>query len=90
MVQAIVDPEDVLKFAAQLRQHNNDLRNLLSQMNGQLQSLGQTWRDVEYSRFQGDFKNAAMMLSRFADNSDQYAIFLNKKAAKAQEYLQQR
>ena len=90
MVQAIVDPVDVQKFAAQLRQHNNDLRNLLNQMNGQLQSLGQTWRDVEYNKFQGDFKNAAMTLGRFADNSDQYAIFLNRKAAKAQEYLQQR
>jgi uncharacterized protein YukE len=90
MVQAIVDPADVRRFTAQLRQHNNDLRNTLSQMNGQLQNLGETWRDVEYQKFQGEFKNAAQMIRRFTDNSDQYAQFLTRKAGKAEEYLSQR
>lgn len=90
MVQAYVDPSQVRQFAQQLRQHSQNLQSLLTQMNAQLQGLGQTWRDVEYQKFKGDFDNTARMLRQFTNSSDQYAQFLVRKAGAAEQYLQQK
>ena len=47
MPQAIVDPEELRHFAANLKKFNNDVRDRLTSLNGQLVSLGKSWRDQE-------------------------------------------
>ena len=42
MAQAIVNPEEIRRFAARLKQFNNDLMNQLTVLHGQVSGLGQS------------------------------------------------
>ncbi len=48
MAQAIVNPEEIRRFAARLKQTNNDIMNQMTVLHGQLSGLGQSWRDREH------------------------------------------
>ena len=41
MAQAIVNPEEIRRFAARLKQFNNELMNQLTVLHGQVSGLGQ-------------------------------------------------
>ena len=56
MAQAIVNPEEIRRFAARLKQFNNDLMNQLTVLHGQVSGLGQTWRDREHDKFVEEFE----------------------------------
>ncbi|MDN5273105.1 hypothetical protein QTO31_14115 [Chloroflexus sp. MS-CIW-1] len=45
MPQAIANPEDLRRFAAELKQFNNQLRESTSRLQAQFVRLGDTWRD---------------------------------------------
>lgn len=86
MVQAIVDPEEVRRFSVRLGRFNGDISNHLSRIQEELQELGSYWRDQEYRRFLTEFANAEQPLRRFIDRADEFALFLNRKAAAAEGY----
>ena len=90
MAQAIVNPEELRRFAARLKQFNQDLLNQLSVMHGQLSGLGQSWRDREHDKFAEQFEETLQAVKRFADASNQHIPFLLRKAERIEEYLQQR
>ena len=90
MAQAIVNPEEIRRFAARLKQFNNELLNQLTVLHGQLSGLGQSWRDREHDKFVEEFEQTMQVISRFIDATDEHIPFLMRKAERAEEYLQQR
>ena len=90
MAQAIVKPEDLRRFAADLGQFNNGLKDSTSRLQAQFKRLAETWRDQEHARFASEFQQTMSVLRRFMQVSEQHIPFLLRKAEKAETYLQQR
>ena len=90
MPQAIVDPEELRRFAHNLKQFNTELYNRLTVLHGQLVGLGNTWRDREHDKFQQEFEQTMQVVKRFVEAASQHIPFLLRKAERVEEYLQQR
>ena len=80
MAQAIVNPEEIRRFAARLKQFNNELLNQLTVLHGQLSGLGQSWRDREHDKFVEEFEETMQVMKRFVDSTNQHIPFLMRKA----------
>ncbi|MEW5872348.1 MAG: WXG100 family type VII secretion target [Chloroflexota bacterium] len=90
MPQAIADPEDLQRFAQELRQFNEILKDSMSRLKGQFGALGDTWRDQEHQKFAQEFEQTLAVLQHFRQSSEQQIPFLLRKAERIREYLQQR
>jgi len=90
MSQAIVDPAELRRFAANLKRFNADLQAGLAGLHGQLVTLGDTWRDQEQDRFRQEFELTIHALERFVEVSGEHIPFLLRKAERIEEYLSQR
>lgn len=90
MGQAIVDPNELRRFARNLKQFTSELQNQMSVLNGQMQNLGNTWRDQEHQQFAEEFEQTLKALTRFVENTNEHIPFLLRKAERIEEYLQQR
>lgn len=90
MGQAIVNPDELRRFASQLRQFNNDLLAQMTVLHGQLSGLSQTWRDREHDKFVEEFEQTLQVVARFVEAANQHVPFLIRKADRVEEYLQQR
>lgn len=90
MTQAIVDPEELRRFAQSLKKFNNTLEESATVLSNQLASLSQTWRDQENKKFSEEFEQNIRAISRFVDNNNQHIPYLLRKAQLIEEYLQQR
>jgi len=87
MAQVVATPEDLERFAQQLKQFNGDLHSRLSVLQGQFNRLGDTWRDQEHARFAQEFEQTARVLAQFERASEQQIPFLLRKAKVLREYL---
>jgi uncharacterized protein YukE len=87
MASAIVDPGELRRFASQLKQFNNNLRDNLSSLGGQLSALGDSWRDQEHEKFMREFEETMHVLNHFLEVSDEQLPLLVRKAEKIEEYL---
>ncbi|CAK8724362.1 MAG: putative conserved protein YukE [Candidatus Electronema aureum] len=90
MPQAIVDPEELARFSHNLKQFNMQLRQSMGQLNGQFNALGQTWRDQEHQKFAQEYQQTVKQIERFLQISEQHIPFLQKKAQRARDYIDQR
>lgn len=90
MSQAIVNPEELRRFAQSLKKFNLGLSEQLTALGSQLDGLNATWRDQENRRFADEFAKNLRVLSRFIETNDQYIPFLLRKAERIDDYLQQR
>jgi hypothetical protein len=90
MAQAIVDPAELRRFAHHLKHFNEEVRERMAVLHGQLVGLGDTWRDQEHERFIQEFEQTLHVLEAFVANADEHIPFLLRKADKVEEYLQQR
>jgi uncharacterized protein YukE len=90
MAQAIVNAEELRRFAVNLRQFNNELLNQMTVIHGQLVGLGQTWRDKEHEKFVEEFEQTLQVMRRFVEATNQHVPFLLRKAERIEDYLQQR
>jgi uncharacterized protein YukE len=90
MAQAVVNPEELRRFAVNLRQFNNELLNQMTVVQGQLVGLGQSWRDREHEKFVEEFEQTLQVMKRFVEATNQHVPFLLRKAERVEEYLQQR
>ena len=90
MPQAIVDPEQVRRFAQLLRRFSEELERQMHLIQNQLHNLGSTWRDQEHRKFAEEFQQQVVALSKFTESTQEYARFLLRKAQRAEEYLRQR
>lgn len=90
MSQAIVDPEELRRFAHNLKRFNGELEGQMAALHGQLNTLSQTWRDQENQRFAEEFEQALQSIGRFVAAAEQHVPFLLRKAERIEEYLRQR
>jgi uncharacterized protein YukE len=90
MPQAIVDPDELRRFAAGLRKFNSDVRDRMSALNGQLIALGKTWRDQENKKFAEEFEQHMRAIAHFIEVTEEHIPYLVRKAEMVEQYLQQR
>jgi len=90
MSKAIVDPEELRRFAQELKRFNDDLQNSVSSLQARFGSLSDTWQDEEHARFAQEFQETMKVLRRFMETSNHHAPFLLRKAQRIEEYLNQR
>jgi uncharacterized protein YukE len=90
MSKAIVDPNELRRFAQDLKRFNDTLSSQMSVLHGRLVGLGQTWRDQEHNKFAEEFEQTMKVLTRFTEASAKHIPFLIRKAERVEEYLQQR
>ena len=88
--RAIAAPEDLERFASELRQFNSQLSDSMTRLQGQFGRLGDTWRDQEHQKFAQEFEQTMRVLHQFRRSSDQQIPFLQRKAQRLREYLSQR
>ena len=89
MAQAIVDPDELRRFATDLKKFNSDLQNRATALVGHLHELGTTWRDQENTKFCEEFEEHMRAIARFIDSSNRHIPYLLRKAERIEEYLQQ-
>ena len=90
MSQAIIDPEEVRRFAAELKRFNGDLRERTASLMARFTALGDTWQDQEQEKFSGAFVHLMKTLKSFLELSERHTPYLLRKAERIQQYLDQR
>lgn len=88
MPQAVVDPEELRRFATRLKKFNSELGNQTALLGNQLAALGSTWRDQEHKKFVEQFEQHMKTIARFTEATDQYIPYLLRKAEHIEDYLQ--
>lgn len=90
MARAIVDPDELCRFAAELKRFNGDMQGQLTAIHRQFIKLGETWRDQEHAKFALDFEHMVRVLAKFVAVSDKQVPLLLRKAESIRGYLDQR
>jgi uncharacterized protein YukE len=90
MPQAIMDPEEVRRFAEELKRFNADLQNRMASLQARFASLGETWQDQEQQKFADEFGQAMKALKKFIEASSHHTPYLLRKAERIEAYLKQR
>ena len=90
MAPAIMNPEDVRRFADELKRFNTDLQTRMASLQARFVALGDTWQDQEHGKFAEEFRSAMRSLKQFVEASNQHAPYLLRKAQRIEEYLNQR
>jgi uncharacterized protein YukE len=90
MAQAIMDPEQVRRFAEELKRFNSDLKDKVASLQARFAALGDTWQDEEHTKFAEEFRQTVKALKKFVEVSDQHTPFLLRKAQRIEEYLNQK
>ena len=85
-----MDPEEVRRFADELKRFNIDLQNRLASLQARFAALGDTWQDQEHLKFSEEFKQTLKALKHFVEVSNQHTPYLLRKAQRIEEYLNQR
>ncbi|MEI6279441.1 MAG: WXG100 family type VII secretion target [Verrucomicrobiae bacterium] len=90
MAQAIMDPEEVRRFASELKRFNDDVQVRASALQARFNSLGGTWQDQEHEKFAEEFISTMKVLRKFVEVSEKHTPYLLRKAQRIEQYLDQR
>jgi uncharacterized protein YukE len=90
MAQAIMDPEQVRRFAAELKRFNEEMQSKAGALQARFNSLSSTWQDQEHAKFSEEFLATMKALRRFMEVAEQHTPFLLRKAQRIEDYLNQR
>lgn len=90
MPQAIVDPEELRRFARNLKKFNIEMQDRITVLGSQLGALGKTWRDQEHKKFAEEFEHHMKVISRFIEVTEEHIPYLLRKAEIIEQYLEQR
>ena len=90
MAQAIVDPEELRRFAQSLKKFSGDVQDRVSGLGAQMVALERTWRDQEQKKFSEEFEQHIRTIARFVGVIENHIPYLQRKADIIDEYLQQR
>ncbi|MBX7206926.1 MAG: WXG100 family type VII secretion target [Verrucomicrobiaceae bacterium] len=90
MAQAIMEPEEVRRFAKELKRFNDDVQAKAAQLQSRFASLGSTWQDQEADKFAEEFITTMKALKKFMEVSEKHTPYLLRKAQRIEDYLNQR
>lgn len=85
-----MDPEQVRRFAEELKRFNSDLQDKMVSLQARFAALSDTWQDDEHAKFAEEFIQIMKALKRFIEVSGQQTPYLLRKAQRIEEYLNQR
>ncbi len=88
--QAIGNPDDIDRFARELKQFNTGLAESMTRLQAQFNRVGDTWRDENHRRFGEEFQQTMRVLNHFMRSSEQQIPALQKEAQALHEYLNRR
>jgi uncharacterized protein YukE len=90
MAQAIMDPEEVRRFAAELKRFVDDIQAKATSLQAKFNSLGTTWQDDDHAKFAEEFITTMKVLRKFVETSEKHTPYLLRKAQRIEQYLDQR
>ena len=90
MSKAIMDPEEVRRFAKELKHFNAGLQQGMTLLDARFKALGDSWQDHEHQRFAEEFSQTIRALKKFVEVSNEHTPFLLRKAQRIEDYLEQR
>jgi len=90
MPQAIIDPQEVRRFAEELKRFNTDLHARAALLQGRFNALADTWQDQEHAKFAEEFRQSMKVMQKFMEVSQEHIPFLLRKAQRIEDYLNQR
>ena len=85
-----MDPEEVHRFAKELKRFNDDIQVKASSLQARFAALGSTWQDQEHEKFAEEFITTMKVLKKFTEVSEKHTPYLLRKAQRVEEYLDQR
>ena len=80
-----VDIDELERFAAQLQQFNLELDLIVNKVENQFRSLGDSWRDDQYSKFSTEWHSTFNSVNHYLNEAPAYVLHLKKKAEKLRE-----
>jgi len=89
MAQAIMDPEEVRRFATELKRFNEDVQARASALQARFTALGSTWQDQDHAKFAEEFVTTMKVLRKFVEISEKHTPYLLRKAQRIEQYLDQ-
>jgi uncharacterized protein YukE len=90
MAQAIMDPEEVRRFASELKRFNEDVGMKAASLQARFSALGTTWQDQDHEKFAEEFITTMKVLKKFMEISEKHTPYLLRKAQAIERYLDQR
>lgn len=87
MSQAVVDPEELLRFASALKRFNESSKTELTAIHHHFRRLGETWQDDEQAKFAESFELMVRVVKRFVEESERQVPLLVRKAGCIRDYL---
>ena len=85
-----MDPEEVRRFAKELKRFNEDVQVKASSLQARFAALGSSWQDQEHEKFAEEFVLTMKVLKKFTEISEKHTPYLLRKAQRIEEYLDQR
>ena len=85
-----MDPEEVRRFAKELKRFNDDVQVKASSLQARFAALSATWQDQEHEKFGEEFLTTMKVLKKFVEVAEKHTPFLLRKAQRIEEYLDQR
>ena len=85
-----MDPEEVRRFADELKRFNTELADRMVSLQARFSALADTWQDQEHAKFAEEFKQIMKAMKKFIEVSNQQTPYLLRKAQRIEEYLNQR
>jgi len=85
-----MDPEEVRRFAAELKRFNDDMQMKASSLQARFSALGSTWQDQDHEKFAEEFITTMKVLKKFIEVSEKHSPYLLRKAQRIEQYLDQR
>jgi len=85
-----MDPEEVRRFAAELKRFNDDVQMKAASLQSRFTALGTTWQDQDHEKFAEEFIATMKVLRKFMETSEKHTPYLLRKAQRIEQYLDQR
>jgi uncharacterized protein YukE len=86
MTQVHIDPEQLRNFAGELKKFNKVVNSYFQAMPGEMNRLGNTWRDQEYEKFKRGFGPALQKLSVFTQETEKVIPQIERDASAIEDY----
>lgn len=90
MSKAIVNPDELRRFATFLNIMTEYVMSRKSSLNNSFANLNEVWRDQKYAQFQRLFTETMASIDQFCRHAEVYAQYLRRKAELADRYLERR
>lgn len=85
-----MDPEEVRRFAKELKRFNDEVQVKASSLHARFAALGASWQDQEHEKFAEEFVMTMKVLKKFTEVSEKHTPYLLRKAQRIEQYLEQR